>query len=74
MQKVSETGRKFSNPKPAGPEIQRLFRNSFQIWQSENADLEQIVLRLSGRAAQLVRCRVQVALAFPDSRTAAAIT
>jgi predicted DNA-binding transcriptional regulator YafY len=27
------------------------------IWQSENADLEQIVLRLSGRAAQLVRER-----------------
>ena len=32
-------------------------RNSFQIWQSENADLEQIVLRFSGRAAQLVRER-----------------
>ena len=38
-------------------EIQRLFRNSFQIWQSENADLEQIVLRFSGRSAQLVRER-----------------
>ena len=57
MQKVSETGRKFSNPKPAGEDVQRLFRNSFQIWQSENADLEQIVLRFSGRAAQLVRER-----------------
>jgi hypothetical protein len=29
----------------------------FQIWQSENARLEQIVLRFSGRAAQLVRER-----------------
>jgi WYL domain len=57
MQKVSCTGREFSNPRPAGSEIQRLFRNSFQIWQSENADLEQIVLRFSGRAAQLVRER-----------------
>jgi predicted DNA-binding transcriptional regulator YafY len=57
MQKLTETGRKFSNPKPAGAEIQRLFRNSFQIWQNENADLEQIVLRFSGRAAQLVRER-----------------
>jgi plasmid maintenance system antidote protein VapI len=38
-------------------EIQRLFRNSFQIWQSENAELEQIVLRFSGQAAQLVRER-----------------
>jgi predicted DNA-binding transcriptional regulator YafY len=45
MQKVSRTGRNFSNPRPAGSEIQRLFRNSFQIWQSENADLEQIVMR-----------------------------
>jgi predicted DNA-binding transcriptional regulator YafY len=57
MQKVSETGRKFSNPKPAGAEIQGLFRNSFQIWQNENTNLEQIVLRFSGRAAQLVRER-----------------
>jgi predicted DNA-binding transcriptional regulator YafY len=36
---------------------QRLFRNSFQIWQSKNAELERIVLRFSGRAAQLVRER-----------------
>jgi predicted DNA-binding transcriptional regulator YafY len=57
MQKVSRTGRKFSNPRPGEGEIQRLFRNSFQIWQTENADLEQIVLRFSGRAAQLVRER-----------------
>jgi hypothetical protein len=26
-------------------EIQRLFRNSFQIWQSENAELEAMVPR-----------------------------
>ena len=31
MQKVSRTPHEFSNPKPAGPEIDRLFRNSFQI-------------------------------------------
>jgi proteasome accessory factor B len=57
MQKLTEIGRKFSNPKPAGAEIQRLFRNSFQIWQNKNTTLEQIVLRFSGRAAQLVRER-----------------
>ena len=57
MQKVSVSGHKFSNPRPAGEDIQRLFQNSFQIWQNENADLEQIVLRFSGRAAQLVRER-----------------
>jgi predicted DNA-binding transcriptional regulator YafY len=57
MQKVSRTAQKFSNARPGNDEIQRLFRNSFQIWQSENADLEQIVLRFSGRAAQLVRER-----------------
>jgi len=57
MQKVSRTGQKFSNSRPGEGEIQRLFRNSFQIWQSENAELEQIVLRFSGRPAQLVRER-----------------
>ena len=57
MQKVSRTTQKFSNSRPGEAEIQRLFRNSFQIWQSENAELEQIVLRFSGRAAQLVRER-----------------
>ena len=57
MQKVSRTGHKLSIPRPGEGEIQRLFRNSFQIWQSENTDLEQIVLRFSGRAAQLVRER-----------------
>ncbi|HYZ75307.1 MAG TPA: WYL domain-containing protein [Chthoniobacterales bacterium] len=49
MQKVSRTSQEFSNPKPAGAEIERLFRNSFQIWQSENATLEHIVLRFFGR-------------------------
>jgi predicted DNA-binding transcriptional regulator YafY len=57
MQKVSRTGQKFSNSRPGEGDIQRLFRNSFQIWQSENAELGQIVLRFSGRAAQLVRER-----------------
>jgi len=57
MRRVSPTGQKFPNPRPSEAEIQRLFQNSFQIWQSENADLEQIVLRFSGRAAQLVRER-----------------
>jgi predicted DNA-binding transcriptional regulator YafY len=57
MQKVSRTGHKFFNSRPGEGDIQRLFRNSFQIWQSENANLEQIVLRFSGRAAQLVRER-----------------
>jgi predicted DNA-binding transcriptional regulator YafY len=57
MQNVSVTGREFSNPKPGDKDIQQLFQNSFQIWQSENARLEEIVLRFSGRAAQLVRER-----------------
>jgi proteasome accessory factor B len=57
MQKVSRTAHKFLDSRPGEGEIQRLFRNSFQIWQSENAELEQIVLRFSGHAAQLVRER-----------------
>ncbi len=57
MQKVSRTDHKFSNSRPGEGEIQRLFRNSFQIWQTENAELEQITLRFSGQAAQLVRER-----------------
>src|SRR5260221_613833 len=57
MQKDSRTAHTFSKTRPGEGEIQRLFRNSFQIWQSENAELEQIVLRFSGRAAQLVRER-----------------
>ena len=57
MQNLSAIGRAFSNPKPGDKDIQQLFENSFQIWQSENARLEQIALRFSGRAAQLVRER-----------------
>jgi predicted DNA-binding transcriptional regulator YafY len=57
MQKVSRTTQKLSAPRPPEAEIQRLFRNSFQIWQSENAELQQIALRFSGRVAQLIRER-----------------
>jgi predicted DNA-binding transcriptional regulator YafY len=57
MQTVSATVRGFSNPRPGDVEIQKLFQNSFQIWQSENTRLLQIVLAFSGRAAQLVRER-----------------
>ena len=57
MQNASATGRAFSKPKPGDKDIQQLFENSFQIWQSENARLEHIALRFSGRAAQLVRER-----------------
>jgi predicted DNA-binding transcriptional regulator YafY len=57
MQNVSATARAFSNPRPGDKEIQQLFQNSFQIWQSEDARLERIVLRFSGRAVQLVRER-----------------
>jgi predicted DNA-binding transcriptional regulator YafY len=57
MQKISRTAHKFLDSRPGEGEIQRLFRNSFQIWQSENAELEQIVLRFSERPAQLVRER-----------------
>jgi hypothetical protein len=38
-------------------DIKKLFQNSFQIWQTEDAKLLQIVLCFSGRAAQLVRER-----------------
>jgi predicted DNA-binding transcriptional regulator YafY len=57
MRQVARTAQEFSNPRPGDAEIQRLFQNSFQIWQSENTSLEQVVLRFSGRAAQLVRER-----------------
>jgi len=43
-----------NSPRPGEGAIHRLFRNSFQIWQSENAELEKIVLKFCGRAAQLV--------------------
>ena len=58
MHKVSRINQKLSNPRPGEGEIQRLFRDSFQIWQTETAELEQIVLRFSGQAAQLVRERI----------------
>jgi predicted DNA-binding transcriptional regulator YafY len=57
MQNLSATQRGFSSPRPGEADIQKLFQNSFQIWQSENATLQQIVLGFSGRAAQLVRER-----------------
>jgi predicted DNA-binding transcriptional regulator YafY len=57
MQNVSATALAFSNPRPGDKDIQQLFQNSFQIWQSENVRLERIVLRFSGRAVQLVRER-----------------
>ena len=57
MQNVSTNARGFSHPRPGDADIRQLFQNSFQIWQSENARLERIVLRFSGRAAQLVRER-----------------
>jgi proteasome accessory factor B len=57
MQNVSTIARTFSHPRPDDADIRQLFQNSFQIWQSENASLERIVLRFSGRAVQLVRER-----------------
>jgi predicted DNA-binding transcriptional regulator YafY len=46
-----------SAPRPGDADIQKLFQNSFQIWQSEDAKLLKIALSFSGRAAQLVRER-----------------
>ena len=57
IRRVSRTAHELSKPRPKDAEIQQLFGNSFQIWLSESAKLEQIVLRFSGRAAQLVRER-----------------
>ena len=57
MRNVSSTGTPFSRPRPTDTDIRQLFENSFQVWQSENARLEKIVLRFTGRAAQLVRER-----------------
>jgi WYL domain len=50
-------GTSVSQPKPEDRDIERLFQNSFQIWQNEDAKLERTVLRFSGRATQLVRER-----------------
>ena len=57
LQGMLRTVYTLSSPMPGDENMQCLFRNSFQIWQSENAELEQISLRFSGRAAQLVRER-----------------
>ena len=57
MRNVCSAKREFSAPRPGDADIQKLFQNSFQIWQTEDAKLQQIVLCFSGRAAQLVRER-----------------
>jgi proteasome accessory factor B len=57
MRNISTLARDFAHPRPGDAEIRELFQNSFQIWQSEDARLERIVLRFSGRAARLVRER-----------------
>jgi predicted DNA-binding transcriptional regulator YafY len=57
MRNVCSAKRLFSSPRPGDGDIQKLFQNSFQIWQTEDAKLLQIVLCFSGRAAQLVRGR-----------------
>jgi predicted DNA-binding transcriptional regulator YafY len=57
MRNVSDTGTPFTQTRPTDTDIRELFENSFQVWLSENAKLEKIVLRFTGRAAQLVRER-----------------
>jgi predicted DNA-binding transcriptional regulator YafY len=57
MRKVCSAKRAFSALRPGEADIQKLFQNSFQIWQTEDAKLLKIVLSFSGRAAQLVRER-----------------
>jgi predicted DNA-binding transcriptional regulator YafY len=57
MRNVCSAKRAFSALRPGDADIQKLFQNSFQIWQTEDAKLQQIVLGFSGRAAQLVRER-----------------
>jgi predicted DNA-binding transcriptional regulator YafY len=57
MANILSTGRPFSRSRPTDAEIRKLFENSFQVWQNENAKLEKIVLRFNGRTAQLVRER-----------------
>jgi predicted DNA-binding transcriptional regulator YafY len=55
MRKVERTSRSFEKP---GPEILHdLFKNSFQIWQSENNKIYEIALQFDSFAAQLVRER-----------------
>ena len=57
MQNASATKARFSHRRPDEADIQKLFQNSFQIWQSEDGTLQQIDLRFFDRAAQLVRER-----------------
>src|SRR3984893_8262284 len=57
MRNVCSAKRAFSTVRPGDAHVQKLFQNSFQIWQTEDAKLQQIVLCFSGRAAQLVRER-----------------
>jgi predicted DNA-binding transcriptional regulator YafY len=57
MRNVCSAKRGLSTPRPGEVDIQKLFQNSFQIWQTEDAKLLPIVLCFSGRAAQLVRER-----------------
>ena len=57
MRNVFSTGTPFSRSRPTDTDIRQLFENSFQVWQSENAKLEKIVLQFTGRASQLVRER-----------------
>jgi predicted DNA-binding transcriptional regulator YafY len=55
MRKVERTSRSFEKP---GPEtLEDLFKNSFQIWQSENNKIYEIALQFDSFAAQLVRER-----------------
>ena len=57
MRHVCSAKRGFSVLRPGEADIQKLFQNSFQIWQTEDGKLQQIILSFSGRAAQLVRER-----------------
>jgi predicted DNA-binding transcriptional regulator YafY len=57
MRNVCSAKRAFSVLRPDEAEIRKLFQNSFQIWQTEDAKLQKIVLCFSGRAARLVRER-----------------
>lgn len=55
MRKVEPTWRSFE--KPAPETLQQLFKDSFQIWQSEDNKTYEIALQFDSFAAQLVRER-----------------
>jgi proteasome accessory factor B len=57
MRNALITSTPFSRSRPTDTDFRQLFENSFQVWQSENAKLEKIILRFTGRAAQLARER-----------------